>query len=108
MADEPHGELVGIVDEYGTVWDGEPGVSNIIGDLVVRPDEETLELYLEGPAVGRRLREWLADEERRAAECLERAEPGRASSLEDQVEERRRAARHETTAKRIRDVLGQA
>lgn len=45
--DVPRGELAGIVDEYGTVWDGEPGVSNIIGDLVVRPDEETLELYLE-------------------------------------------------------------
>lgn len=40
---------VGIVDEYGTVWDGEPGASGSkrIGDLVPREnDQETATLYL--------------------------------------------------------------
>lgn len=42
------GDKVGVVDEYGSVWDGEPGAqeSKIIGDLVVRPDEETSDLHL--------------------------------------------------------------
>lgn len=43
---EPVGRLVGVVDEYGTVWDGEPGASRVVGDLVVRQDEETSWLYL--------------------------------------------------------------
>jgi hypothetical protein len=42
----PTGRCVGVVDEYGTVWDGEPGASRIIGDLIVREDEETSWLYL--------------------------------------------------------------
>ena len=43
----PQGRLVGVVDEYGTVWAGEPGESRRIGDLVVRDDEETSWLYIE-------------------------------------------------------------
>lgn len=43
----PQGSLVGVVDEYGTVWEGEPGASRRIGDLVIRDDEETSWLYLE-------------------------------------------------------------
>lgn len=43
----PRGELVGIMDEYGTIWSGEPGASEVIGDMVTRPDEETHEIYLE-------------------------------------------------------------
>lgn len=44
----PIGTLRGIADEYGTIWDGEPGAagSTIIGDLVIRADEETSEVYL--------------------------------------------------------------
>ena len=38
---------MGIADEYGTVWSGEPGTSAIIGDLV--QDDETATLYLEQP-----------------------------------------------------------
>lgn len=39
---------VGIVDEYGTVWNGEPGESGSkrIGDLVPRENTETAVLYL--------------------------------------------------------------
>lgn len=40
---------VGIVDEYGTVWDGEPGApgSKRIGDLVPREnDPDSATLYL--------------------------------------------------------------
>lgn len=43
----PQGRLRGVVDEYGTIWDGEPGSSRRIGDLVTRDDEETAWLYLE-------------------------------------------------------------
>jgi hypothetical protein len=46
---KPVGIFVGIADEYGTIWDGEPGVSNIIGDIVVRADEETCEVYVLPP-----------------------------------------------------------
>lgn len=38
--------LVGIADEYGTIWAGEPGASVRIGDLVTRPDDETQEVRL--------------------------------------------------------------
>jgi len=46
---EPHGEFVGTIDEYGTVWDGEPGAtdSRVIGDIIARKDGETFALYLE-------------------------------------------------------------
>lgn len=46
--DGPRGDLVGTVDEYGTVWDGEPGAqgSNPIGDLVMNDDGETGQLYI--------------------------------------------------------------
>ena len=41
------GRRVGVVDEYGTVWSGEPGTSKVIGDLIPRKrDEETSYLYL--------------------------------------------------------------
>ena len=40
------GHLVGIADEYGTIWAGEPGASERIGDLVQRGDEETFEVRL--------------------------------------------------------------
>jgi hypothetical protein len=46
-SETPQGRLVGVVDEYGTVWAGEPGESKRIGDLVVRDDEETSWLYVE-------------------------------------------------------------
>lgn len=42
----PQGALCGVVDEYGTVWAGEPGTSEQIGELVIRDDEETSWLYL--------------------------------------------------------------
>jgi hypothetical protein len=47
IAHEPsiQGRHVGVVDEYGTVWAGEPGDSRVIGDLVPR-DDETSTLYL--------------------------------------------------------------
>lgn len=38
---------IGIVDEYGTIWAGEPGASDRIGDLIPRKDEETWEVHLE-------------------------------------------------------------
>jgi hypothetical protein len=38
--------LVGIADEYGTIWRGQPGASERIGDLVRRPDDETFEVRL--------------------------------------------------------------
>lgn len=60
---EPRGRLVGIVDEYGTVWSGEPGAtrdgSRPIGDLVVRDDDETGELYLEPVQLTESERRWL-------------------------------------------------
>ena len=40
------GYLVGIADEYGTIWAGEPGASGRVGDLVQRPDQETFEVRL--------------------------------------------------------------
>lgn len=43
----PPGRRVGVVDEYGTVWTGEPGASQRIGELVMRDDEETSWLYVE-------------------------------------------------------------
>lgn len=49
----PKGRLRGVVDEYGTVWDGEPGASNIIGDLIMRDDEETSWLYLKDTALSK-------------------------------------------------------
>jgi hypothetical protein len=39
--------LIGIADEYGTIWSGEPGASVRIGDLVARGDEETQEVRIE-------------------------------------------------------------
>jgi len=41
-----HGHLVGIADEYGTIWAGEPRASERVGDLVQRGDEETFEVRL--------------------------------------------------------------
>lgn len=38
--------LVGIADEYGTIWVGEPGASERLGDLVLRADEETSEVWI--------------------------------------------------------------
>lgn len=45
---EPIGRLVGYLDEYGTIWSGEPGAvgSEAIGDLVPRSDEEVHLVYL--------------------------------------------------------------
>jgi hypothetical protein len=40
--------LIGIADEYGTIWKGEPGASERIGDLVQRGDGETSEVRLSG------------------------------------------------------------
>ena len=40
------GYLVGIADEYGTIWAAEPGASPRVGDLVQRPDGETFEVRL--------------------------------------------------------------
>lgn len=44
------GYLVGIADEYGTIWAAEPGASERVGDLVQRADQETFEVRL---SVGR-------------------------------------------------------
>lgn len=41
--------LVGIADEFGTIWAGEPGVSERIGDLVTRSDGETAEVRVRFP-----------------------------------------------------------
>ena len=38
--------IIGIADEYGSIWSGEPGVSDRIGDLVQRGDGETFEVRL--------------------------------------------------------------
>ena len=38
--------FVGVVDEYGSVWSGDPGASELIGDLMIRADGETSELHL--------------------------------------------------------------
>ena len=43
------GFLVGIADEYGTIWAGEPGASERAGDLIQRADEETFEIRLTDP-----------------------------------------------------------
>lgn len=43
------GQLLGIADEYGTIWSGEPGASERVGDLIKRPDEETFEVRLAPP-----------------------------------------------------------
>lgn len=40
--------IIGIADEYGTIWSGEPGSSERIGDLVQRGDSETFEVHLSG------------------------------------------------------------
>lgn len=42
----PKGKLVGVVDEYGTVWAGLAGQSKVIGDLIYNPDHEEAVLYL--------------------------------------------------------------
>lgn len=42
------GRLIGIADEYGTIWAGEPGTSERLGDLVQRGDGETFEVRLTG------------------------------------------------------------
>ena len=39
-------QLLGIADEYGTIWSGAPGASERVGDLIQRPDEETFEVRL--------------------------------------------------------------
>lgn len=44
---EPRGSLVGTLDEYGTVWDGEPGASDVIGDLVSNDADETMAVYIQ-------------------------------------------------------------
>lgn len=51
---KPRGEFVGVMDEYGTIWSGEPGTSKVIGDAVVRPrSEETMAIFLaKADAVG--------------------------------------------------------
>lgn len=46
MTGDEHGYLVGIADEYGTIWGGEPGASERLGGLIQRPDEETFEVRL--------------------------------------------------------------
>lgn len=40
---------IGVADEYGTIWSGEPGAagSRRIGDLVLRYDEETSWVVIE-------------------------------------------------------------
>lgn len=45
---EPRGQRIGVVDEYGSIWDREPGApgSQIIGDLVPHADEETSDVFL--------------------------------------------------------------
>jgi hypothetical protein len=40
--------IIGIADEYGSIWSGEPGASDQIGDLVQRGDSETFEVRLTG------------------------------------------------------------
>ena len=42
-----HPILIGVADEYGTIWAGEPGASKRIGDLVQRDDDETFEVRLD-------------------------------------------------------------
>ena len=49
--------LIGIADEYGTIWSGEPGASDRVGDLIQRPDEETCEVRLTGRAASWTFRE---------------------------------------------------
>lgn len=45
---DPQGEKIGVLDEYGTIWNGEPGSpgAQVIGDIVPRADEETYDVYL--------------------------------------------------------------
>lgn len=38
---------LGIADEYGTIWSGEPGASPRVGDLIPRRDEETFVVSLD-------------------------------------------------------------
>ena len=40
--------VIGIADDYGTIWNGEPGSSEQIGDLVQRGDSETFEVRVTG------------------------------------------------------------
>lgn len=40
------GGFIGYLDEYGTIWDGEPGASNRIGDAIQCADEETFEIWI--------------------------------------------------------------
>lgn len=37
---------IGVLDEYLSIWDGEPGASRRIGEGITRADEQTVELYL--------------------------------------------------------------
>lgn len=46
LSDSLRRVLVGIADEYGTIWVGEPGASERLGDLVLRADEETSEVWI--------------------------------------------------------------
>jgi hypothetical protein len=54
-----------------------------------------------------RLREWMAEEERNAAEARAAAESYRGVNVDAQVDMERSANRHEATARRIRRVLGE-
>lgn len=55
MRAEPIGVRVGIADEFGSIWDGEPGEngSKVIGDLVTRDDGETQVVYVTPPSDAR-------------------------------------------------------
>jgi hypothetical protein len=87
MADEqfPRGEFVGVMDEYGSIWSGEPGASEIIGDGVVRPDEETTAIYLRRAPVDGPDDSWIA-----APEGAE-GEPGYRESWLDRAMARLRS-----------------
>lgn len=63
------GWLLGIADEYGTIWEGEPGASERIGDLVQRGDSETFEVHLASRSPESYEREIRSLETRLSEEC---------------------------------------
>lgn len=63
------GHLVGIADEYGSIWKGEPGASERIGDLVQRGDSETFEVRLTTRSPESYEREIRSLESRLSEEC---------------------------------------
>lgn len=63
------GHLVGIADEYGTIWKDEPGASDRIGDLVQRADSETFEVRLTTRSPMSYEREIRSLEQRLSEEC---------------------------------------